>query len=213
MAKAPRAGQVKTRLCPPLTADRAAALAGCFARDTAHKALALGYPVFVAYAPADGRAMLEPLLPPGLLWLPQRGDNLGTRIQAAFDDVDAQGFSPLLMLGTDSPTLPPAFLKDARTILSEARADVVLGPADDGGYYLFGLRQPAPGLLEGVAWSTPRALADTRRNAKRLGLRVALLPRWYDVDTAADLQRLRTEFETDTAARERAPFTYDSRLV
>jgi glycosyltransferase A (GT-A) superfamily protein (DUF2064 family) len=85
---------------------------------------------------------------------------------------------------------------------------VALGPTEDGGYYAVGLRAPADGLFESVEWSTPRAYAQTARNAARAGLRLLKLPRWYDVDTPADLLRLRAELSADEAARRRAPSTY-----
>jgi hypothetical protein len=73
--------------------------------------------------------------------------------------------------------------------------DVVLGPTEDGGYYLIGMRVPAPALFESMPWSTPAVLGRTLERAQRLGLRVACLPTWFDVDTGADLERLRVELE------------------
>lgn len=206
MVKAPTPGTVKTRLSPPLSPADAASLAAAFAQDTV-AGLRQNAPVLAAYAPVDKRAVLESLLPPGLLWTAQRGQNLGARLDAALADAHAHGFGPLLVVGTDSPTLPPAFALDAFSVLHTGQADVVLGPTDDGGYYLVGLRQPAPGLFDAVAWSTPRAYADTAANAARLGLRLHALPPWYDIDTADDLARLRREMEADPAARVRAPMT------
>lgn len=206
MVKAPTPGTVKTRLSPPLFPADAALLAAAFAQDTV-AGLRQNAPVLAAYAPVDKRAVLESLLPPGLLWTAQRGQNLGARLDAALADAHAHGFGPLLVVGTDSPTLPPAFALDAFSVLHTGQADVVLGPTDDGGYYLVGLRQPAPGLFDAVAWSTPHAYADTAANAARLGLRLHVLPPWYDIDTADDLARLRREMEADPAARVRAPMT------
>jgi hypothetical protein len=114
---------------------------------------------------------------------------------------------PLLFLGADSPTLPPHNLSAALEGLAAGSADVALGGTDDGGYYAVGLRAPARGLFDSVEWSTPRAYAQTARNAARLGLRLLELPRWYDVDTPADLRRLRRELEEDEDARRRAPST------
>jgi glycosyltransferase A (GT-A) superfamily protein (DUF2064 family) len=97
-------------------------------------------------------------------------------------------------MDSDSPTLPAAYLSAAFTHLREG-ADVVLGPCDDGGYYLIGLRQPQSRLLREVPMSTPTVLRDTLAIAEELGLRVALLPTWYDVDTVAELRRLRQELD------------------
>ena len=216
MAKAPRAGEAKTRLVPPLKPSEAAGLAACFFADTVSLALGIAGQVVVAYAPADGRAALADALrehahaPDAgrMLWLEQRGDDLGERLAGVVEHAAALDLSPLLIVGADSPTLPPSFLATALEALSHARADVALGPTDDGGYYAVALRAPAPGLFDAVEWSTPRAYAQTARNAERLGLRLLELPRWYDVDTPADLSRLCAELSADEDARRRAHATY-----
>jgi rSAM/selenodomain-associated transferase 1 len=210
MAKAPRAGEAKTRLAPPLTPDEAAALAACFFADAVSLARRVAGETVVAYAPADGRAMLEDILRGGcMLWLEQRGDSLGERLAGVVERAAALALSPLVVVGTDSPTLPSSFLATAFDALALGPADVALGPAEDGGFYAVGLRLPAPGLFDAVEWSTPRAYAQTARNAARLGLRLLELPRWYDVDTPADLVRLREELAADEDARRRAPATYE----
>jgi rSAM/selenodomain-associated transferase 1 len=209
MVKAPRAGAVKTRLVPPLTSPEAAALASCFARDTLACAQSVMPEVIAAYAPADGRDALEAVLTHGnLLWLEQQGEDLGARLEAAAAHAFALGCSPVILVGTDSPTLCSSFIKKALDSLSAGESDVALGPTDDGGYYLVGLRQPSIGLFRNIAWSTTRVFNQTAANAARLGLRLLELPRWYDVDTPADLSRLRDELSTDEEARTRAPHTY-----
>ena len=215
MAKAPRAGEAKTRLAPPLTRAEAARLAACLFADTVSAALGVGAAPAVAYAPADGRPALEEALRVtlpeeilrGLPWLEQRGRDLGERLTGVVGRAAAEGFGPLLLVGADSPTLPPAFLAAALGGLADGGADAALGPTEDGGYYAVGVREPAPGLFDSVEWSTPRAYAQTAHNAARLGMRLLELPRWYDVDTPADLARLRAELSTDEAARRRAPST------
>jgi len=209
MVKAPRAGKVKTRLSPPLSPEEAASLAACFARDVVTNALTLRYPVLIAFAPDDGRAILADLLPADLLWARQSGDTLGDRMQSALESASALGFSPLVMIGTDSPTLPPSLLEQSVEILSADVADLVLGPTEDGGYCLIGVHKPISGLFNSVAWSTPQALADTLRNAADLSLRVARLPIWYDVDTPADFDRLALDLRSNSAARKCAPQTYE----
>ena len=216
MAKAPRAGEAKTRLAPPLTQGEAASLAACLFADTVSLALGAGATLVVAYAPADGRAPLEDVLRDrlpeetlsGVLWLEQRGEGLGVRLDGAAGRAFAEGFGPLLFIGADSPTLPPAYIASALESLKVGRADVALGATEDGGYYAVGMRAPAPGLFDAVEWSTPRAYAQTARNAARMGLRLLELPVWYDVDTPADLARLRAELEAFEVARGRAPLTY-----
>ena len=215
MAKAPRAGEAKTRLSPPLTREAAARLAACLFADTVSFALGVGAAVVVAYAPADGRAPLEETLRvalreealSGVTWFEQCGDGLGERLEGACERAFAEGFGPLLFVGADSPTLPPPFISSALEGLAHGRADVALGPTEDGGYYAVGMRSPAPGLFDSVEWSTPRAYAQTARNASRLGLHLLELPPWYDVDTAAELARLRAELSGDDEARRRAPST------
>lgn len=208
MVKAPRAGQVKTRLAPVLSDDKAASLAACFAQDVLAKARRVVSEVMLAYAPTDGRAMLSSLLSGPLIWLEQEGTGLGERLEAVAERAHALAYCPLLIMGTDSPTLPVSCIRIACEALEASRADIALGPTEDGGYYLVGLSRPAPGLFQHIDWSTPRAYAQTARNAARLGLRLLRLPRWYDVDTPPDLSRLCRELLTSAEARESAPLTY-----
>jgi len=208
MVKTPRAGAVKTRLVPPLTGAEAASLAASFARDTVESVRRVVRETVIAYAPDDGRATLEALLDDGgLQWLAQRGEDLGARIESAVSYAFERSPGPVVVVGTDSPTLPPSFVERAVASLSSGESDVALGPTEDGGYYLVGLRETFGGLFRNVEWSTPRVYRQTADNAARLGLRVLELPRWYDVDTRDDLLRLRDELLSDEAARARAPHT------
>ena len=208
MVKAPRAGLVKTRLAHQLSESEAARLAACFAQDVVLNARRVMADLIIAHAPSDSHPMLESLLPPGLIWIEQQGEDLGERLEAVVAQAAALGFGPLIVIGTDSPTLPNSFIKTACDALTTGDADVALGPAEDGGYYLVGLRHPFPHLFQNIAWSTPLAYRQTADNAFRLGLRLRELPRWYDVDTFADLLRLRDEIFSDEEARERAQVTY-----
>jgi glycosyltransferase A (GT-A) superfamily protein (DUF2064 family) len=103
----------------------------------------------------------------------------------------ASGHSGVMALNSDGPTLPASHLEQGIDRLDEA--DVVLGPGEDGGYYLIGFKEPHPGLFQEIDWSTERVMAQTLARAESLGLNVFLLPAWYDVDTASDLDRLRAE--------------------
>ncbi|MCA1556535.1 MAG: TIGR04282 family arsenosugar biosynthesis glycosyltransferase, partial [Acidobacteria bacterium] len=173
MLKAPRAGTVKTRLVPPLSGAESAALAACFARDTVTGVRRILPDVIVAYAPADGRVELEAILPnDDLLWLEQRGEDLGARLEAVTAHAASLGYAPIIVVGTDSPTLPPSFVEGAINSLSAGESDLALGPTEDGGYYLVGLRQSVSNLFQNIAWSTPLAYQQTVRNAARLNLRV-----------------------------------------
>ena len=178
-AKSPVPGQVKTRLCPPLTPAQAARLARAFVRDTVRAAQRVA-PVTLYHA--GGRAGLEDALAglPPVAWTPQGGGDLGARM--------ARVPAPCLILGTDSPHLPSSFVRDALDALPDT--DVVLGPAEDGGYYLIALRAPQPTLFDDIAWSTPAVLVQTLARAEAQGLRATLLAPFYDIDTLPDLRRL-----------------------
>lgn len=195
VAKLPAAGQTKTRLCPPLDGDTAAALYECFLRDTLD--LMRQVPDVqrtIAFLPADAEGYFRDLAPDMAL-TPQRGADLGERLANLLADAFAGGASQAVVMDSDSPSLPAASLRQAFTELDQG-CDVVLGPCDDGGYYLIGLRQPQPRLLREVHMSTPTVVAETLALAHEMGLRTALLPTWYDVDTAAELRRLRDELRT-----------------
>jgi uncharacterized protein len=196
MAKAPRAGAVKTRLCPPLTYREAAALARCFLRDTIAKVRCLtDVTVTIAHTPAAERAVFARLAP-DLALVPQRGHDLGERMRSAL----AEGLRThrrAIAVGTDTPTLPAAVVQLAVDRVASDDVDVVLGPAEDGGYYLIGVRADHPTLFADVPWSTPLVLDLTVRRAEAAGLRCVRLPTWFDVDTADDLARLRAALIKD----------------
>jgi len=193
MAKAPRAGAVKTRLCPPLRPPEAAELARCFLLDAVDRVGAVaGTRPVIAYAPLEARGEFESLAP-GFALLAQQGDDLGARQSRLLTEVLALGHEAALVMGTDAPTLPRECLDEAVSLVMAPDVDLVLGPTDDGGYYLVGLRVPCPALFEDIPWSTSAVLSRTLERAQRLGLRVACLPAWFDVDTKADLERLAAE--------------------
>lgn len=127
MVKAPRAGEVKTRLVPPLSESEAASLAACFAQDTVLNAQHVVSNVLVAYAPSDARVDLEAILPSDLLWCEQAGVNLGERLDSVAEHVFSLGFSPFVILGADSPTLPAVLIQEALNVLASADADITLG--------------------------------------------------------------------------------------
>ena len=199
MAKVPRAGAVKTRLCPPLSPDEAAELYECFLRDKVAQVRMLeGALGTIAFTPDDARSVFEALAP-GFGLIAQRGDDLGSRLLATLDALLRDGSCGAVATDSDTPTLPTAFLQQAIEIMSTASADVVIGPSDDGGYYLIGMRQPWPALFERMPWSTAEVLPETLRRAEAKGLRVTCLPTWFDVDTPRDLDRLAASLEADGA--------------
>jgi uncharacterized protein len=196
MAKAPQPGQVKTRLCPPLSHGEAAQLYQCFLLDKIAQlnALPRAAPV-ISYSPADCRHLFEDLTPSHFMLFPQRGDDLGARILWTFDQLFRQGYTQVMVIDSDTPTLPTAHLEQALMLMARRENDVVLGPTEDGGYYLIGLRQSRRELFEQMPWSTPQVFPETRRRSELYGLTVACTEYWYDVDTPDDLARLRDSLD------------------
>jgi rSAM/selenodomain-associated transferase 1 len=191
VAKQPAPGQTKTRLCPPLTHDQAADLYDCFLRDTLNIMRKVpDVERTIAYLPEDAQGYFQQLAPDMGLTC-QRGDSLGERLDHLLTEALLGGSPRAVVMDSDSPTLPTAYLSQAFDDL--VHADVVLGPTRDGGYYLIGVKQPQPRLLREVQMSTSRVLADTLALAESSGLTVSLLPTWYDVDTVEDLHRLEDE--------------------
>ncbi|MBE3073400.1 MAG: TIGR04282 family arsenosugar biosynthesis glycosyltransferase, partial [Actinobacteria bacterium] len=190
MAKQPAAGRTKTRLCPPLSPSAAAELYEALLNDTIM--LVSSVPdVRLAVAITPGDEAWRPAVPGGALFLEVEGSDIGACLSSVIRHFFDAGYSRVIALDSDSPTLPATYIEQADTLLDSH--DLVVGPSEDGGYYLVGLRQPRPELFRDIAWSTPRVTAQTLDRAAVLGLSVAVLPAWYDVDTAADLQRLRVE--------------------
>lgn len=194
MAKAPLAGEVKTRLVPPLTLREAAALNVCFLRDMATnvKSITETEPAsgFVVYTPAGSESAFEAVIPGGFKLLTQRGPSLGERLCNATEDLLREGHSAVCLINSDSPTLPRSILIRAIESLALEGDRVVLGAADDGGYYLIGLKMAHWNLFDRIAWSTADVLARTTERAAEIALPVELLPPWYDVDDAETLNRL-----------------------
>jgi rSAM/selenodomain-associated transferase 1 len=194
-AKAPVPGQVKTRLCPPLTPDEAATLHGSFVIDMLERTkvatakLKLPLDRYLACAPSSTLVFFQIMEErQSVKLIDQVGDDLGARMQQAFATMFGKGYQRVFIVGADVPSLPLDHYKQALTQLDTH--DIVLGPALDGGYYLLGLKQPRPELFADIAWSTDRVLTATQEKAAGLGLKVALLPSWRDVDTIDDLQAL-----------------------
>lgn len=142
----------------------------------------------------------------GLARLPQSGADLGERLGATFRTLFAGGYRRVVVIGADSPTLPSAHLKAAFERLLQDD-DVVLGPAEDGGYYLVGAMRLVPPMFEEIPWSTRRVMQATLAALERCGLRSTLLPLWYDVDRPADLERMRAELPGATPGATPAVFT------
>jgi len=190
-AKEPLPGQVKSRLGARLGPVAAARLYDAFLQDILEEMGRLsGLALALAYSPAGARSFFQRLLP-GALLFPQDGPDLGARMSRAFECGFTAGFDAVLLRGSDTPDLPGQVLLEAQAVLAAGKADLVLGPARDGGYYLMGLKSPEPRLFEGPAWSTAGVLTATLKLAARLALTAHLLPCWQDIDTMEDLLAFR----------------------
>lgn len=196
VCKTPAAGRSKTRLSPPLLPEECAALSACFIRDVAAKvdafAKAGGVAACAVYTPAGSEAALRALLPDGFPLLAQGEGDLGARMAKAIADLLAAGHEGVILIGSDSPTMPLAILRAA---IEAARAgdNVALSPALDGGYTLIGLSRLHARLFADMPWSTPDIYRLTVDRARGIGLPVVELPGWYDVDDAASFAMLEDE--------------------
>ncbi len=188
-AKRPRPGEVKTRLAAATSPQFAADVAAAFLGDVLDRLTPLPVRRVVAFAPADAAAYFAALVGDRFSLCPQSDGDLGRRLAAFFDAQFAAGAGRVVVVGADSPTLPVAHVEQAFAELD--RADVVLGPATDGGYTLVGCaRRPAP-VFDRIPWSGPDVLAATVARLADAGAKLALLPPWYDVDTRDDWRMLR----------------------
>jgi uncharacterized protein len=215
MAKAPTPGQVKTRLCPPLSYDEAAHLYRCFLLDKIEQVKALrGAERAIAYTPEDSKSFFEALAAPAFLFVPQTGPDLGARLINTLTQLLALGYQKVMAIDSDTPTLPVDHLRQGFALLNKPGIDVVLGPCEDGGYYLIGVHEIHRELFDDMAWSSPQVLPETIRRAEAKRLKVACLPAWYDVDTPEDLQRLKISLgaEERTAGRHTKRFLIEHEL-
>jgi rSAM/selenodomain-associated transferase 1 len=195
IAKAPRPGASKTRLCPPLQPRQAADLAGAFLQDTLATVAAAGAVPRAICRDAGERAALGRIVDGKAAIVTQDGAGLGDALESAFRQGLHEGFGAVGVLGADIPTLPAATIRQAFAAVADG-ADVALGPSADGGYYLLVARRLHAELFRDMVWSTATVADETLARCRALGLRVQLLPLWYDVDDGAALAQL----EADLAA-------------
>ena len=192
MTKAPRAGQVKTRLIPPLAAEEAAALNICFLRDTATAIAGAGHGSqgIACYTPVGAEESYRDILPDNFQLIAQHTGSLEARLVQATDDLFSIGFGSVCLIASDSPTVCASVFAEAAIVLSQPNAGVVLGPSSDGGYYLIGLKRAHHGIFVKIDWSTDQVLNQTMDRAVELKLPVHFLPGGFDVDDRASLHRL-----------------------
>jgi rSAM/selenodomain-associated transferase 1 len=200
MAKAPLAGQVKTRLMPALSAEQAAAVARALLIDQlAHLSALADAALYLAFTPATERELFQALAPPGFCLLPQEDGDLGTRMRAVFTELWRRGHENIALIGGDVPTVPPSFFEQAFAWLESSPAGVVLGPSDDGGYYLVAMGQPHFGVFTGITWSRSDVLQRTAAKLANLHIKFKLLPALFDIDTVDDLGRLCSRLAEDAS--------------
>jgi rSAM/selenodomain-associated transferase 1 len=188
-AKKPEQRLVKTRLAAATSATWAMEVATAFLLDSVQRTAALAVRRVLVFAPEDAASYFIRIADGQFALSPQSQGDLGERMTGFFAEQFAGGASRVVLLGTDSPTLPPSHIERAFAELT--RADVVVGPATDGGYYLIGLQRPMPDLFAGIAWGTNQVLEQTIHRVRDSGRRLALLPPWYDVDTLDDWRMFR----------------------
>lgn len=192
IAKFPEAGRVKTRLAATVGAERAAELCEAFLRDTLDNLRANSSAQrCLFFDPPEAEPWFEQLDPEALR-IPQPALAFGERLVTGFEALFARGFERVLFIGCDAPHVSGHAAELALEALEHQ--DLVLGPTEDGGYYMVGLRAPQPELFNDIAWSTESVLSDTLEQAERLSLRHQLLEKSFDIDEEADLERLRTEW-------------------
>lgn len=191
MAKRPAAGSTKTRLSPTWSPQQAADISEQLLLDTLDFLQARAdCTTVIAIDRLDSAPYFESIAP-GITQVEQHGAALGNRLDSVLSECLDRGFRSVFAIGSDSPDLPPAHLDDAFAAMDQDDVDVVLGPTEDGGYYLIGWKQRWARLVNDVEMSTPQVLDDTMAIAVELGANVHQSPRWYDIDHPDDLERLR----------------------
>ena len=194
MTKAPEPGQVKTRLSSPLTPEEAAELNRRFLRDIGQSIneaskTTCGRGVAI-YTPVGKESLYDGIFPESFRFVAQRGTDFGERLRFAGEDLLGIGFDSFCLINSDSPMVPASSFAKAAELLGNAGDRVVLGPSEDGGYYLIGLKRMHARLFQEIEWSTEKVFDQTLQRAKELGLDVEVLPMGLDVDDGATLRIL-----------------------
>ncbi len=188
VAKEPVPGKVKTRLSPEISPADAARLYRCFLLDRVNGISTMtGVNRAVAYTPEEAIGTFSALPLDGFELFPQRGADLGERLNNIFLDKLANGYDAVSIVDSDSPDLPNHLIRESLQLLLSKQAEVVFGPCHDGGYYLVGMSKPHPELFRGIPWSTASVLSLSLEKSRNLGLDVKLLSFWNDLDTFEDL--------------------------
>jgi rSAM/selenodomain-associated transferase 1 len=189
--KQPQDGLVKTRLAANVSGEWATCVAHAFLLDTVERLSGIEAHRILVFAPPPARAFFAQVTKGRFTLIPQTEGDLGKRMAAFIAEQLHDGVDSVVVVGADTPTLPTAFVERAFRELAEA--DVVIGPAKDGGYYLIGCARRLPPIFDGIDWGTSRVFSATLKRLAHPDWRVALLPPWYDVDTLDDWRILQSE--------------------
>ena len=190
MARAPSAPG-KSRLIQALGTRDGDGLRGALLRDTLASVSQLQVEKAVLFTPPERETEIRALTPFPALFVAQRGATLGDRMYRGIGDLLGLGFDAVVMIGSDLPSLPSVHVTTALDILARRPDALVLGPAEDGGYYLIGVTRSHPQLFQEIPWGTSQVLERTCRAAEALEMTVEKISQWYDVDSLSDLRRLR----------------------
>jgi rSAM/selenodomain-associated transferase 1 len=194
MAKEPRVGSTKTRLCPPLRFEQAAQLYEALLLDTIDMSSSLeDIDLAIAVTPPESTSYFERVAP-NIILVPVDCQDIGQCLSKVLTHLLKMGYSKAMALNSDGPSLPIEYIQQAVSSLDGHQ--LVFGPSEDGGYYLVGLKEMHAQIFTGIAWSTSRVLSQTLKKCENMELKVDLLPPWYDIDTAADIERLHKELGT-----------------
>lgn len=189
IAKEPQIGTTKTRLSPPFKLSEAAELFEALLLDTIDLASSINeIDLAMAVTPPESIEYFERKTPKGTILMPVICVDIGDCLKQVFEKLFQLGYPKVLAFNSDGPSLPQEYIHKAIHLLDVH--DVVYGPSEDGGYYLAGLKKVYPKIFNEIKWSTSQVLEQSLAKAGKENLRVSLLPKWYDVDTAEDLMRL-----------------------
>lgn len=197
MAKASEPGKTKTRMVPPLTYQEASAFNTAFLQDVVSNILAAATYTsiggYIAFGPPGSEMFFKDNLPAEIGLFECWFQNFGDCLHNAIHQMLMRGHAMAIVLNSDSPTLPTSLLAEAVEVLTQPGERAVLGPSQDGGYYLLGLKKNQRRLFEDIDWSTQRVARQTLARAAEIGLQTHVLPTWYDVDDKTTLTRLKSE--------------------
>jgi uncharacterized protein len=191
-ARDPVLGKVKTRLSSFLEEGVILKLYTCFLQDSLDNIRQVeNVDRFIGIAPSNESGFFTRRLGSDFRMFVQEGKSLGDKMRRAIQDRFAEGYGRVIIIGSDSPSLPTSYI--CRAVGSDK--DMVLGPSTDGGYYLIGMRGKIVEVFKGVTWGTETVLQETCEHLVQNGVSLELLPVWYDVDTPEDLKFFKTHLD------------------